>query len=342
MRRFDRVRKSAFVVLAGVALARPAAADPVVVKLGTMAPTGSAWHQRLRELGERWSEASGGQVKLRVYPGGVQGSEGDMLRKMAVGQLDAASVTNVGLHDVAPEPQALTVPQMFESREELAHVFAQVEAQIEASLERRGLVPLQWALVGEVRPFCVRAYRTPAEMAAARIFAWEGDPASAEVWRAAGLRPVVLSSVDLVPALQTGMIDCVANVPAYVLAAHLFEKARFMLAASWGYVMGATVVTTRTWERVPAALRPRLAEIAREIGAHVDAESARADAEAVAAMRRQGLEVVPAAGAEWRRAGEASWPGLRGKVVPAALFDAVKRHRDEYRKAHVASGPDGG
>ena len=48
----------------------------------------------------------------------------------------------------------------------------------------------------------------------AKVLAWEGDPKSVEAYRAAGLHPVVLSSTDIVPSLQTGMIDCVPNVPS--------------------------------------------------------------------------------------------------------------------------------
>jgi TRAP-type C4-dicarboxylate transport system substrate-binding protein len=321
--------------------AAPRAAEAVVIKLGTLAPAGSAWHVRLQELGERWTALSGGQVKLRIFPGGVQGSEGDMLRKIAIGQLDAASVSNVGLHDVAPEAQVVTVPALFESGEELGRVFPRIEPRIASALERKGIVALQWASVGQVRLFCTSARRTPAELAGARVFAWEGDPASADVWRSAGLRPVVLSSVDLVPSLQTGMIDCLANVPVYLLTARLFEKARTMIDFSWGTVMGATVIANRSWQRVPAELRPGLLKAARELSARVDADAARADAEAVAAMQRQGLAVLAVEPGPWRALAARSWTSLRGKVVPSDLFDEALRLRDEQRRGRLAAGTTG-
>ncbi len=96
--------------LALAALASTASAQEVVVKLGTLAPNGSTWHNLLKEMGERWAQASGGKVKLRIYAGGTQGSEGDMVRKMAVGQLQAAAITNVGMHDIVKEPQAISAP----------------------------------------------------------------------------------------------------------------------------------------------------------------------------------------------------------------------------------------
>ena len=45
------------------------AAQTVTVKLGTMAPDGSAWHNLIKQMGEEWTKTSGGKVKLKVYAG---------------------------------------------------------------------------------------------------------------------------------------------------------------------------------------------------------------------------------------------------------------------------------
>ncbi len=317
--------------MALAALASAASAQEVVVKLGTLAPSGSTWHNLLKEMGEKWAEASGGKVKLRIYAGGTQGNEGDMVRKMAVGQLQAAAITTVGMHDVVKEPQALTVPGMIESEAEFNFVFPKVEGELDRLLEAKGYVPLQWSQVGFIRIFCTKPYRTPAEMSDAKMFAWDGDPASVDAWKAAGFRPVVLSSTDVVPSLQTGMVNCVANVPLYLLTSRLFERASAMIDAPWGYLTGATLVRKDAWDKVPADLRPKLLAIAREIGARVDADVKKLNDEAIVAMKKQGLEVVSVDQAAWRAAAEKAWPVVRGKVVPAPFFDEVLRDRDQFR-----------
>jgi phosphoglycolate phosphatase-like HAD superfamily hydrolase len=56
--------------------------------------------------------------------------------------------------------------------------------------------------------------------------------------------------------------------------------------------------------------------------------------EAVTAMQKRKLTVVHADAAviaEWRREAENVYPKLRGRTVPADLFDEVRRLRDEYR-----------
>jgi TRAP-type C4-dicarboxylate transport system substrate-binding protein len=301
------------------------------VKLGTLAPQGSTWHELLKEMAQRWDQASGGQVKLRIYAGGAQGSEGDMVRKIAIGQLQAASISNVGMHDVIPEPQALSVPFLFDSQAQMECAFAKVRPRIEAALEQRGLVAIQWSRIGAIHLFCSSAHRAPSDMKDAKVWAWEGDPKSVEAFRAAGLKPVVLSSSDIVPSLQTGMIDCVPNVPIYVLTARLYEKASHMLDLPWSWMLGATLVRKETWEKVPPDTRAKLLAIAKELGEKVDVEVKRLNTDAVTAMQKQGLQVDAGDPAPWRAAMEKSWAVVRGGVVPAAFFDEVKGARDACR-----------
>jgi TRAP-type C4-dicarboxylate transport system substrate-binding protein len=320
-----------------LALAPSARGQEVTVKLGTLAPSGSSWHEILKDMAERWSQASQGKVKLRIYPGGTQGSEGEMIRKMAVGQLQAAAVTSVGLHDIVPEPQALAVPLMFDAEDEVAAVMQKVQPRMESQLEKKGYVALTWGIVGSIKIFCAHPYKTPAEMANARIFTWEGDPGSVQAFRAAGFTPVVLSSTDIITSLQTGMIDCVPNVPLYALPTRLFERASNMIDVNWGFLVGATVVRKDAWERIPADVRSRLAEISRELGKKVDAEVGKLNGEAVVAMKKQGLTVIEVAQGPWRAAAEKAWPVVRGKIVPAEFFDEVRKERDAYRAARKKS-----
>lgn len=313
------------------ALAPGARAAPVTIKLGTLAPQGSTWHDLLKELAQRWEEASGGQVRLRVYAGGAQGSEGDMVRKMGIGQLQGAAISNVGMHDVIPEPQVFSVPFLFDDEAQMECAFEKMRPALDEALARRNLVALQWSRIGSVYFFCDRARRTPAEAASAKVWAWEGDPKSVEAYRAAGLQPVVLSATDIVPSLQTGMIDCVPNVPIYVLTARLHERANHMMDAPWSYMVGATLVRKDVWEQIAPDLRAKLAAIAVELGKKVDEEVRRLNVDAVAAMKKQGLVVVHTDPAPWRVVMEKTWPVVRGGVVPAGFFDAVKAARGTCR-----------
>lgn len=326
------MKKLALAALVAV-LAPAAASAQVTIKLGTLAPQGSTWHELLKDMAQRWEQVSNGQVKLRIYAGGTQGSEGDMVRKMAIGQLQAASITAVGMHDVVPEPQALSVPFLYDDEKQVECALDKLKPKLEAALAKRGLVALQWSRIGAIALFCSKSFPTPAAAHDAKVWAWEGDPKSVDAYRAAGFHPVVLSATDIVPSLQTGMIDCVPNVPLYVLTARLYERARYMLDVPWSYMIGATLVRKDAWERIPADLRPKLLAVATELGNKVDTEVKRLNDDAVKAMEKQGLQVVHGDAAAWRAAMEKSWPIVRGGVIPAEFFDEARAARDQCRAA---------
>ena len=317
-------------VLPGSALG----AQSVTFKLGTMAPEGSTWHKLIQEMGEKWSAASGGKVKLKIYAGGVAGSEGDMVRKLRIGQLNAAALSVIGLHDIESSPQALAVPGLIADEEEWNKVFAEVAPRWEKRFLDKGFVTLAWGDTGWVYLFTRREVKTPAQMKGLKVFAWAGDPASVEAWRAAGFQPVVLSSTDILPSLSTGMIDGFTNTTILAFTARLYDQAKFMFGARWGRLPAGTIVTRDAWEKVPKDLQPKLLAIAREIGAKVNAEVGRLQREALEEMKKNGLKETPLAAADraaWQRMQEQSWSSFRGSVTTAEAFDEVKAIRDRYR-----------
>ena len=196
-------------------------------------PKGSTWHELLKEMAEKWEQASNGQVKLRIYAGGTQGNEGEMVRKMAVGQLQGAAVTTVGLHDIAAEPQALTVPLMFETAAAAEGAF-DTSAQVDAAREE-GLRGAHWGRIGAIKLFCTRpSRRRPTRPRQdLRVGGRPGERQGLEGRRAStrSCSPPPTST----PRCRPGMIECIPNVPLYVLTARLFEKAPYMIDVSWSY-----------------------------------------------------------------------------------------------------------
>jgi TRAP-type C4-dicarboxylate transport system substrate-binding protein len=312
----------------------------VEIKLGTLAPKGSTWDVKMREMAQAWSAASGGRVRLRIYPGGTLGNEGDMVRKMRVKQINAAALTTIGLHDIAAEPTAVDVPMGISSYDELDYVMGKLEQKLNASVEAKGYVVLAWSDVGFVRFFSTRTFDTPKGAKEAKVFAWDGDPDSVMAWKEAGFHPVVLSSTDIVPSLQTGMIDTIATAPLYAFTTRIYQKANHMVDLPWALVNGATVVRKDVWEEIPLELRQKLLQTSREYGRTIQLQVRQENEDAIREMKKQGLQVVAAQDLPaWTDAAARANKVVRGKVVPEDFFDEVARVRKEYRNAHAAPPP---
>jgi len=308
---------------------------PVRIKLGTLAPQGSTWHQLLMSMAQDISKTTNGKVELKIYAGGTQGNEGEMIRKMSIGQLHAASITAIGLHEITPEPQAEDVPFMIDSYEEYDYVHEKIRGKLEDAIARRNYQVLHWGEVGFVYLFSTQPYRTPVDFGKGKVFTWNGDPGAEAAWKAAGFHPVVLSSTDLVPSLTSGMINVVAQSPLYAYTTNLYSRARNMLNMHWGFLTGATVVRKDTWEKIPEDLRQKVLEIAEDYGKKTRDDIRKQNEDAIAQMKKRGLNVLqPASLEDWQKAAEEANEVVRGKVVPAGIYDEVKKLRDEYRAQH--------
>jgi TRAP-type C4-dicarboxylate transport system substrate-binding protein len=334
-------RRASAVLLLAAALSAPAIAmsAQTVVKMATLAPEGSSWYRVLQEMGEEWRKASDGAVTLHIYPGGVAGDEDAMIRKMRIGQIQAAAITGIGLAYLEPSFYALHIPMMYGSDEEFDYVRDRYAPVLERKLEEKGFVVLNWGDAGWVRFFSKSPVTTPAEAKALKLFQWSGDTNLVQLYKETGFHPVPLSTNDLLPGLQTGMVDGYSSTPLVSLAFQWFGLAPHMADLRYAPLTGATVIEKRTWNRIPPALRPKLLEASRRAGLRLRAEIRRLNREALGVMVRNGLKihkVPPEVQAQWRRMVEEIHPRIRGKIMPAEAFDAVKGYRDEYRAAHAA------
>jgi TRAP-type C4-dicarboxylate transport system substrate-binding protein len=322
-------------VLLFIALGFPlTAVAGVTIKMATLAPEGSTWHKGLRKMGEEWKELSGGEVELKIYAGGVVGNETVMLRKMRIGQLHGGAMTNLGLLEIDPGPQVINTPMLIRSYPELDHVMATMGPKFEKTIEENGYVVLSWGDAGWAHLFSKQPLTDPDDVGQLKIFAWEGDPGAVEMYRKGGFKPVVVAATDILPSLQSGLLDSFPSSPLAALAMQWFGLTPNMLDIPWAPLMGAVIVKKEAWEAIPADIRPKLLASARRVSAEIQGQIRKQDGKAVEVMKKYGLKVNSvddATRARWIKKSEAIYPIVREKIVPADVFDETKRLVDEYR-----------
>ncbi len=335
-----RGARSAFLsILLASAIASPAGAK-TEIRLGTLAPADSPWHRVLVQMGQEWREISGGEVTLRIFPGGALGDENAMLQKTRVGLLQAMAISGIGLPSIDPGVNALQVPLMFESYEELDYVRERLAPELGTRIAAKGFVVLTWADAGWVHFFTKAPARTPDDMRKTKLYTSAGDADTEELFKVAGFHPVPLSPTDMLTGLQTGMIDAFDCPPLVALANQWFGLAKHMIDLPWAPLVGATIVDKKVWDKIPEAQRAKLIEAAERAGQRFRGEIRGLNDGAVVEMQKRGLQVVKlddATRALWRRDVEALYPKLKQRLVPPDLFDRAKKLRDEYRASRAAS-----
>src|SRR6266540_4548164 len=328
-------RAAPLMVAVWCALAAEAAEKTLRVNLGTLAPRGSLYHQSLQAMGEQWRKAPEGSVRLVIYPVGTQGGESDMVRLMRVGSLHAGLLTAVGLSNIEPAVAGLqSLPMMFRNFDEFEFVNDRLRPMLEKRLGEKGFVVLFWVDAGWVRYFSKEPMLNPDDMKKMKVFVWAGNHAQVDIMKRHGYHPVPLETAEILPGLQTGLVSAVPAPPIFALATQIDTRAPHMLDIHWAPLVGACVIRKETWEKIPSAARETMMKAAAEAGKDIRANSRKESDDSVAAMKKRGLivhELNPEQEAQWRAGAEEIYPDLRGRIVPADIFDEVQRLLKEYR-----------
>ena len=309
-----------------------------ILRLGTVVPKGSAWHDTLLYLRQEWWRISDGEVDLRIYAGGVLGDETQMVRQVRAGRIQAVALSANGLSRIDGGVAALQIPLMLDSYEELDYVRDRIAPKLEQRIEEQGTKHkvLFWTDGGWVRFFAKKPVRTLDDIRKMRLFTSAGDAETEKLWKSFRFNVVPLSATDMLTSLQTGMIDAFDVPPLFALFDRSYTQAPNMLDLKIAPLIGGVVVSKKAWDTVPEQYRDEMLKAGREAGAKLRGEIRRLGPDSIVQMKQRGLNVIVPDKATldaWQSEVEAIYPKLRGSYCPADLFDEVKRLRDEYRKS---------
>jgi TRAP-type C4-dicarboxylate transport system substrate-binding protein len=322
-------------------------AQPIEIKMATLAPKDSPWCDVLVRMGERWKAISNGNVKLTLFAGGVMGDEPDTVNKLRIKMIQAVALTGAGMGEIEKGVAALQIPLMFDSYEELDYVRDRLAPTLEKRIEANGFVVLNWGDAGWVYFFADKPMPRLDDLRKLKMFSWAGSNDETELWKTNGFRPVTLAATDIQMALKTGLIDVIPTTPLYALWNQCFTLAKYMTDIKWAPLVGATLVSKAVWDKIPEAQRGPMLQAAHESGQQLRSGIRDMGDKAIGVMtgglpgkKMDKLTIVHADDAtlaDWRRQTEAAYPNMRGKIIPADLFDEARRLHEEYR-AKVKSG----
>ena len=320
---------------AGLSPTPAAPQAPIVIKLATFVPEGSVWHKALREMGAEWAQETNGRVQLKVYPGGVAGDEPDYVRKMRIGQIQAAAVTTAGLSQIDNSFQLFGVPMFFESYPELYAVLDKMTPILKQRLDAKGFVLLNWGHGGWVYFFTKQDARTVADIKKAKMYAMAGDDRWVQLWKNNGYTPVALAPSDMLTGLQTGMIEGCPTTPLLALTLQWYKHTPHMVGIGMAPLVGGLVMTKQAWNKISPADQAKVRAACLRLERKLATGVPKQDTSAVEEMKKRGLtvtQVSPAAVAEWHVAAEQFAKGMRGTLLPPDILDMATRERDAFRQ----------
>lgn len=315
----------AFVAIALIGVS--ASAEPVVIKLATVAPKDSPWMKAYTAMDAEVQKATEGRVSFKFFPGMVSGDDKDMVRKMRAGQLQAAGLTGVGMQMIEPNTLVLQLPLLFNDYEEMDKVRTRMEGRMQGLMQKKGFVILGWSDIGYTYVFTKTPVDSLASFKDVKMWGWEDEPISKAFFETAGIAQVPLSLSDVLPSLQRGMITGVYNSPLGAVSLQ-WDKYTSYVTKMWITIgIGATVVKKDVWDKISTDDQKKILEIGNKYHRQLCADIRQKNKAASATLKKNGIKFVDVPQAEVQRFREIAAKvraKLAGSMLDAGLVKEVE------------------
>jgi TRAP-type C4-dicarboxylate transport system substrate-binding protein len=283
------------------------------------------------------------QPKMLIY--GELGSEEQIVSGLRRGRVQYANLSANIATTVVPEVSLIYAPFLFEDADEADYVLDNyLTPEYEKLFASKGLVFIQWFEIGFHHIYSRnKPILTPADAKGVR-FRVAASEAATLLARALDADVIPLAYADVIPSLQTGLIEAGENSVVMYSRTGIAPEAPHLTLTGHSLGMSVIVAQKRFWDRLEPGQRKAIREAFPSVAttrAAIRGEERR-DLEAAG---RLGFEVHPlssAARRQWAEATASTHAALVRSIggEAARLYDLVRAAKREYaaRRA-AASGP---
>ncbi|MDI1300914.1 MAG: TRAP transporter substrate-binding protein DctP [bacterium] len=301
------------------------AADAQILKIATLSPDGSGWMTKMRAGAADIKTRTEGRVEFKFYTGGTMGNDKAVLNKIKIGQLQGGAITGGSLADAARDIQVYSLPLKFHNFDEVDYVRSKMDAGLSKALEDGGFVNFGFAEGGFAYAM---SKSTPVPsitvLRKQRVWIPDNDHQSEEAMKIFQVTPVPLSLADVLPSLQTGIIDTVASSPIATVALQWHTQVKYITEIPLSYFVGTLAIDKKSFARISPADQAVVREVMNKVFVEVNTQNRKDNVAAYNALLKQGIKPVKpnvAETAEWEKYAElASTAMIRDGIVsqPAA------------------------
>lgn len=327
--------------LVSLLLAAPAALAQTL-KIATIAPEGSSWMKDMRSGAKAIEEHTGGRVKFKIYGGGVQGNDKQVMRKMRTGQLHGGAFTSGAMNKFHKDADLFSMPMLFNSIDEVRFVRQEMDAEIRQRLEDAGYVNFGFAGAGFAYMMSNRPLATLNDLKGQKVWIPEGDPIGFAALKALGIAPVIMPITDVMTGLQTDLLDSVTVPPVGALVFQWHTRLSYITELPLAYVYAALLIDKRAFSRLAPDDQQVVRDVMEGIYRKFNQYGVAENREALQVLVRNGLQMVrPDNGEvdEWRTIVNGSHRRLaEGGTFDMRLLDQMQGLIARYRSGAAAAG----
>lgn len=320
-------------------LAAPAA-GAARFKIATASPDGLSWMNELRLAIREVEEGTDGRVTFKIYPGGVQGDDFTVLRKMRIGQLQGGAVVASTLSRFFPDLKIYNLPMTFRNFEEVDYVRQRMDPVLLKGLKDNGIHSFALAETGFAFILSKTPVRKVSDLKTLKVWVPSDDRLYIQLMRSFGIDPIPLLTADVLPGLQSGLINAIASPPIVALALQWHTQVKYVTDLPIVYIYSMLALDNKPFARLSPADQQLVDRVINQTFREIDRSNRLDNEKAFQALLDQGLTLVSPTDAErevWYRfaenaVSEVSESGSLSKKNIQGFF----RHLEDARSSSAA------
>ena len=249
-----------------LSVSAPALAQ-TVLKASDVHPAGYPNVVAIENLGKKLEAASAGRYKLQMFPGGVLGSEKEVVEQTQIGAIQIARISLGILGPVVPDVNVFNMPFVF--RDE-AHMRAVIDGPVGKEILDKitnspaRLVALGWMDSGSRSLYTKKEIKSPADLKGLKIRVM-GNPLFVDTMNAMGGNGITMGHNDTYSALQTGVVDGAENNPPTLFTAnHYSTGVKFYTQTTHLIIPEIFVMSKVAWDKMSRDDQASMTKFARE------------------------------------------------------------------------------
>ncbi|MCC5867228.1 MAG: TRAP transporter substrate-binding protein [Gammaproteobacteria bacterium] len=314
--------------------------EPAGVAVGGTEVAGSPGSESWQAF-ETYIAESEQDIALRMLIRGQLGSEEQLLSGLRRGRIQIASMSALAVSTLVPEITMLYAPFLFADEAEADFVFDNYLAEPLAQLlAEQGLHLVEWHEIGFHHVYAREPRLLPEDYRNVR-FRVSASIAAQQLAQALGADLISMGFADVVPSLQTGLIDAGENAIPYYARTGISEQAPHLMLTSHALGMNVILANASWWASLPDDRRA-LFSAAFPSRQEIRARVRTANAEELAQAQSIGFTahtLDPGVLGRWRVATEGAHENLI-RASGGSSREIYQRALDGRAQWRTSAGPD--
>lgn len=221
------------------------------------------------------------------------GDEAEMIGKIKIGQLDGCALTGNGLGLILKESRVLELPQLFSNSSRLDAAYAEAEPLLKSYFREKGFELISLSETGNAYFFSKKPIENFKDVSNTKMWLWKGDEFAKIVFDSIGITTTPISFTDVIPSLQTGLIDGFYSTPSAAVSLQWSNQAKYFLNYPLTDVSGGIFFGNSAWSRLSEEQKKVVDKIVKDAVRKLTVANRANDEKSIELLQQYGIVSKP-------------------------------------------------